>query len=157
MKKMKYSVISIIALAVICFSSCAEAFADSNSRAEKMSNTKINVTVNGVTKTATLADNASARALSELLKKGNVTVHTDDYGGFEKVGAFGDSLPQNNKQLATKPGDIVLYTGNNICFFYNNNSWSYTLLATLDITDVQEIRTFLNAGGGATDVVLSKL
>lgn len=155
MKKIKYSVIGIIALVVVCFSACAEAAATSNSGAEKMSNIKINVTVNGVSKTATLADNASVRALIELLKKGSVTVRTNDYGGFEKVGTWGGSLPQNNKQLSTKPGDIVLYTGNNICFFYNDSSWSYTLLAKLDITDVQEIRTFLNAGGGATDIVLS--
>lgn len=155
MKKLKHSVISVIVFAVMCFSACAEAAATSSSGAEKMSNIKINVTVKGVTKTATLADNASVRALLELLKKGNVTVHTDDYGGFEKVGTWGGSLLQNNKQLSTKPGDIVLYTGNNICFFYNSSSWSYTLLAKLDITDVQEIRTFLNAGGGATDIVLS--
>lgn len=55
----------------------------------------------------------------------NVTVNTDDYGGFEKVGTFGSSLLQNNTQFATKPGD-------------------------------QEIRSFLNAGGGATDIVLSE-
>ena len=85
----------------------------------------------------------------------NVTVKTDDYGGFEKVGTFGARLPTDNFQIDTVPGDIVLYQGNNISFFYDNNGWSYTMLGKLDITDVKEIKTFLAAGKGKTDIILS--
>ena len=117
--------------------------------------TTINVTVNGVTKTATLVDNVATKALLDLLAKGNVTVKTDDYGGFEKVGTFGTRLPTDNSQIDTVPGDIVLYQGNSISFFYDYNGWSYTMLGKLDITDVKEIKTFLAAGKGKTDIILS--
>ena len=117
--------------------------------------TTINVTVNGVTKTTTLVDNVAAKSLLELLSKGNVTVKTDDYGGFEKVGEFGETLPRNDKQINTVPGDIILYLGTNICFYYGTNSWNFTQLGKLDITDVKEIKTFLAAGKGKTDIILS--
>ena len=117
--------------------------------------TTINVTVNGVTKTATLVDNVATKDILELLAKGNIIIKTDDYGGFEKVGTFGTRLPTDNSQIDTVPGDIVLYQGNSISFFYDNNSWSYTMLGKLDSTDVKEIKTFLAAGKGKTDVILS--
>ena len=117
--------------------------------------TTINITVNGVTKTATLVDNVATKALLELLTKGNITVKTDDYREKEKVGTFGTKLPTANSQIDTVPGDIVLYKGNSISFFYDNNGWSYTMLGKLDITDVKEIKTFLAAGKGKTDIVLS--
>lgn len=150
---MKKLILSLIAYAIFSFSACAQSPKSKGN--EPMSSTKINVTVNGVTHTATLADNSSAVALLELLKKGNVTVHTDDYGSFEKVGEFGGTLPQNNKKINTVPGDIILYLGPNICFYYGNNSWNFTQLGKLDITDEKEIREFLNAGKGKTDIVLS--
>ncbi len=59
------------------------------------------------------------------LAKGNVTVKTDDYGGFEKVGTFGTKLPTDNSQIDTVPGDIVLYQGNSISFMI------YVILRTL--------------------------
>ncbi len=102
--------------------------------------TTINVTVNCVTKTAAPVDNVATKALLELLAKGNVTVKTDDHGGFEKVGNFGTRLPTDNSQIDTIPGDIVLYQGNLISFFYDNNGRSYTMLGKLDVTDVKEIR-----------------
>lgn len=122
---------------------------------ETAKNTTINVIVNGVIKTATLVNNVATKALLELLAKGNVTVKIDDYGGFEKVGTFGTRLPTENSQIDTVPDDIVLYQGNSISFFYDNNGWSYTMIGKLDITDVKEIKTFLAAGKGKTDIILS--
>ena len=149
---MKKSLLTILALCFLTFSACAQS---SKPTGEKTMGTTINVTINGVTKTATLVDNVATKALFELLSKGNIIVKTDDYGGFEKVGTFGTRLPTDNSQIDTVPGDIVLYQGNAISFFYDNNSWSYTMLGKLDITDVNEIKTFLAAGKGKTDIVLS--
>lgn len=148
----KKSLLTLLTFCILSFSACAQS---SKSTGEKNMATTINVTVNGVTKTATLVDNVATKALLELLAKGNVTVKTDDYGGFEKVGTFGTRLPTDNSQIDTVPGDIVLYQGNSISFFYDNNGWSYTMLGKLDITDVKEIKTFLAAGKGKTDIVLS--
>ncbi len=82
--------------------------------------------------TATLSDSSSAKAFYELLQKGSLTVRLSDYGGFEKVGSLGRSLARNDRQTATKPGDIMLYQGNQITIFYGNNSWSYSSLGKID-------------------------
>ena len=149
---MKKNILSILVFCILSFSACAQS---SKTTGEKTMTTTINVTINGVTKTATLVDNVATKALLELLAKGNVTVKTDDYGGFEKVGTFGTRLPTANTQIDTVPGDIVLYQGNSISFFYENNGWSYIMLGKLDITDVKEIKSFLAAGKDKTDIILS--
>ena len=90
------------------------------------------VSVGGVTFTASFADNSGAQALKELLAAGPVTISMSDYGGFEKVGSLGQSLPTSNSQTTTQAGDIVLYQGNQIVIFYGSNSWSYTRLGKVD-------------------------
>ena len=77
---------------------------------------------------ATLADNSSAVAFYELLKKGPLTVDMHDYGSFEKVGSLGTSLPRNDSQITTEAGDIILYQGNQITIYYDTNSWNFTRL-----------------------------
>ena len=78
--------------------------------------------------TATLADNSSATAFYELLKKGPLTVKMVDYGNFEKYGPIGTSLPRNDTQITTEAGDIILYQGNQITIYYDTNSWNFTRL-----------------------------
>ena len=78
--------------------------------------------------TATLADNSSATAFYELLKKGPLTVDMHDYGSFEKVGSLGTSLPRNDSQITTEAGDIILYQGNQLTIYYDTNSWNFTRL-----------------------------
>lgn len=73
---------------------------------------------------ATLAENKSAVAFAELLKKGAVTVNMHDYGSFEKVGSLGSLLPRSDTQITTEAGDIILYQGNQITIYYDTNSWS---------------------------------
>lgn len=150
---MKKIFAALLTVFMLIFTVCANS--PSSSTGEKTMETKINVTINGVTKTATLVDNVATRALIELLSKGDVTVKTDDYDDFEKVGTFGSRLPTANSQIDTVPGDIILYMGNNICFYYGNNSWNFTRLGKLDISDVKEIKEFLGAGKGKTEIVLS--
>ena len=85
--------------------------------------------------TAELEKNPGAEAFAELLKEGPVTIQMNDYAGFEKVGSLGKSLPTQNRQTTTQPGDIVLYNGDQIVVFYGSNSWSYTRLARIqDLT-----------------------
>lgn len=88
---------------------------------------------------ATFADSSGAQALKELLAEGDLTIPMSDYGGFEKVGPLGQSLPASNSQITTQAGDIVLYQGNQIVMFYGSNSWSYTQLARInDLTGWEE-------------------
>ncbi len=116
-------------------------------------NQKMKITVNGHTLTATLADNSSARALVELLQQGDVIIHAHDYGGFEKVGDLPQSLPQNNEQITTVPGDIILYVGSSICFYYARNSWNFTRLGKIDNAANLDLKSIY--GNGNVTFVLS--
>ena len=93
---------------------------------------KMNVQIGDYTFTATLEDNRAVDELVEMMEEGPVTLHLDDFSGFEKVGPLGRSLTTSNTQTTTQAGDIVLYNGNNIVRFYGSNSWSDTRLAKID-------------------------
>ena len=95
---MKKTLLTILALCFFTFSACPQS---SKSTGKKTMGTTINVTINGVTKTATLVDNVATKDFLELLSKGNIIIKTDDYGGFEKVGTLGTRLPTDNSQIET--------------------------------------------------------
>ena len=115
--------------------------------------TKVNITIDGRTLVAALADNDATKALAEKLSGGAVTISMTNYGGFEKVGALPWALPSADTRITTKPGDIMLYTGNNMVIFYGENTWSYTPLGVLETTNPAEISEFV--GNGAKQVTLS--
>ena len=118
---------------------------------------KLNIQIdNGTSKhtlTATLNDNSSSRALVELLEKGSITIDMHDYGSFEKVGSLPASLPRNDTQITTEPGDIILYQGNQITFYYDTNSWNFTRLGKIDGVTKAELKKIL--GKGNVTAVLS--
>lgn len=105
--------------------------------------------------TATLEDNPSVTAWKELLAKGPLTVDMSDYGGFEKVGGIGTDLPQTNRQITTRPGDIILYQGSSVTIYYDENTWSFTPLGHIDGVTESELRAVLKAGGGNVSVTFS--
>ena len=90
-------------------------------------------------------DNPSVEALKEFLP---LTVQMSMYGGFEQVGPIGQEIVSCDEQTKTEPGDIVLYSGDQIVIFYGNNSWAYTRLGHVDLS--QEEMAELLAHGDAT-------
>ena len=116
---------------------------------------KMYLTIDGLTKTATLVDNSATQTLVAKLQEESVTVTLNSSGGFEIWGALGFSLPTSNEQVNAQPGDIVLYNGSNICMFYGTNSWSYTRLGKIEGLSESELRTFLKAGESNISVTLS--
>ena len=78
-------------------------------------------------------NNPSTVALKELSKDG-LSVSMRMYGGFEQVGSLGATLPSDDRQLTTQPGDIVLYESSQIVIFYGSNSWSYTKLGHVNLS-----------------------
>ena len=86
------------------------------------------------TLTVKLADNSSAAALQELLKKGDITVDAHDYGNFEN-------------------GDVILYQGDQITVYYDTNSWSFTRLGKIQGVSADELKAIL--GDGDVTMVLS--
>ena len=127
-----------ILMAAICclfFAGCTETGrklppdADDNDSTEI---TEMYLTINSNKLKVTLAKNSSVDALVALLQQGDITYTADDYGDFEKVGSLGHTLPTNNSQITTSPGDVILYSGNQIVLFYGSNSWSYTRLGRIE-------------------------
>lgn len=132
--------------------------ANSSKRAQAqttVSEMKINITIDGKTLPVNLVDNEATRALVAALQKSPINYEADDYGGFEKVGGLGRSLPTSNQQITTEAGDVILYSGNQIVLFYGSNSWSYTRLGRIQYTTLDELKSFLKAGQGRISVVLS--
>ena len=93
-----------------------------------------------------LENNSATQELVKELKKGNVTVNASEYGGFEKVGELGFSLPTSDENIGTNPGDIVLYQGDKISLFYGSHSWSYTKLGKIDNVDSNKLKEVLGSG-----------
>ena len=93
-----------------------------------------------------LENNSATQELMKELKKGNITVNASEYGGFEKVGDLGFSLPTNDENIGTAPGDIVLYQGDKISLFYGSHSWSYTKLGKIDNVDSNKLKEVLGSG-----------
>ena len=113
------------------------------------------ITVNESKAEIILENNISVSALVERLRTGDITYTADDYGGFEKVGALGFSLPRDDAHIQTRPGDVILYQGNQIVLFYGENSWSYTRLGRIEGLSDAQLRAFLHAGEGEIQVTLS--
>ena len=123
-----------------------------NIETEKQEMKTLIITVSGESLEADFADNSSAKALAEALKKSPITYKADDYGGFEKVGDLGKSFPQNNEQISTSAGDIILYQGHNLCIYYGENSWNFTRIAKIPNISKEELLKFL--GDGEIDIKL---
>ena len=157
MKRIGYALWTVVL--VLCLAACSTASHPSPTSTispESKEDTTVDthtfyLTVEGVTFPATFADNQGAEALADLLTDGPLTLSLEDYGGFEKVGSLGQSLPTSNTHITTQSGDIVLYQGKQIVLFYGSNAWSYTRLGQVtDLTGWQEA-----LGHGDVTVTLS--
>lgn len=78
-------------------------------------------------------DSESVKALKELVKDG-LTISMHMYGGFEQVGSLGTSIKSNDERITTSPGDIVLYSSNQVVIFYGSNTWEYTKLGHISMS-----------------------
>lgn len=85
-------------------------------------------------------DNASVKALDNI-KPLEINMHR--YGGFEQVGSIGQSIVSNDERLTAEPGDIVLYSSNQIVIFFGSNTWEYTKLGHINMAD-SELDNLLN-------------
>ena len=141
------------AVLLTCCSSESEVKAENNSTNNM--NQTLYITIGERTLPVTLVDNTATQALVAALAEGTITYEADDYGGFEKVGSLGRSLPTSNEQITTQAGDVILYNGNSIVLFYGSNSWSYTRLGRIQYDSLDQLKTFLKAGQGRISVTLS--
>lgn len=115
----------------------------------------IKITVSGKTLPVKIEDNEATKALVAILSEASITYEAHDYGGFEKVGSLGLTLPANNSKITTQPGDVILYNSNQIVQFYGSNTWSYTRIGKMQYESLDELKSFLKAGEGKISVTLS--
>lgn len=128
---------------------------ENNNNEDIMENNKIKLTVNGRSFTATLEENSSAEALKALLMKGDLQIRMNDYGDMEKVGSLSTTLPRNDRQITTSPGDLILYLGNSFTIYYDVNTWNFTRLGRVDNVTTREEVLALLGGKGEITVTLS--
>ena len=86
-------------------------------------------------------DNESVKDLKKHAKDG-LTIELHQYGDFEQTGSLGFTLVSNDTNMSVGPGDIVLYNSNQICLYYDNNSWSFTKLGHINLSK-SELRELL--------------
>ena len=98
----------------------------------------------------TWEENESVDALAALAAEGPLTIQLSMYGGFEQVGPIGQSIISDDQQTTTQAGDVVLYSGDQIVVFYGSNSWAYTRLGHVDLSQ-KEMEDLLGNG----DVMLT--
>lgn len=89
-------------------------------------------------------DNAAVEELLKKLEEGDITYTAENYGGFEKVGNLGFSLPQSDTQITTVAGDVMLYLGENIVLFYGSNTWAYTKIGKMQGFTDEELKDILS-------------
>ena len=146
---MKHLILLLAAMLLTC---CSE---DINEVKAQSMTQKMYITIDGKTLPVTMVDNTATQTLMAALQDGDITYEAHDYGGFEKVGALGRSLPSSDTQITTQAGDVILYNDNQIVLFYGSNSWSYTRLGHIEYTSQEELESFLKAGQGNITVKLS--
>lgn len=115
---------------------------------------KLDMTISGTTLNVSLEDNVATRALVDRLRQGPLTYTAADYGGFEKVGALGFSLPAVDEYQSAQPGDVMLYCGNQLVLFFGHNEWEYTRIGRLESGSARRLRDFLQAGRGSVAVTI---
>ena len=113
------------------------------------------LTVAGTTLHVEWAENSTVEALKGLLRKtGPITLDMRDYGGFEKGAPLPETLPQNNKQMHTDAGDIILYQGKQFVIYYDVNDWSLTPLGKVTGMSKAELQALLGAGNVTATLAL---
>ncbi len=90
--------------------------------------------------------NSSAEAFFEKIKKEPLTIKMQDYGSFEKVGDLPWELPTNDEKITTQPGDIILYQGNKLTIYYDENTCNFTKIGRIPEVDAKELREVLGTG-----------
>ena len=128
---------------------------DGLNKSEDTMPVEIKITVSGKSLPVKIEDNVATKALVAALREASITYEAHDYGGFEKVGGIGRTLPSGDSQITTQPGDVILYASDQIVLFYGSNSWSYTRIGKIQYGTLDELKSFLQAGKGNISVTLS--
>ena len=98
------------------------------------------------------------QTVQELMVKagiGDVVVQMSMYSDNEQVGLLEKSYTENDEQITTHSGDIVLYSGDKIVVFYGSNSWAYTRLGKMNIPE-GDVTELLSNGDITLKIAIAK-
>ena len=107
----------------------------------------MNITLNGQTFTATLADTPAADALQQQLP---LTLNLHDYNRNEKVGPLPQAPPANDEAVGRiEAGDILLWQGSSLVIFYESfaTPYRYTRLGKID--NVANLKSAVGTGNAS--------
>lgn len=130
-------------------------YEESKKRPSYIEDVNVYLTINDNKLKILLYDNDATRALVSKLEQSDITITADDYGGFEKIGNLGFTLPHNDELITADTGDVMLYQGNSIVLFYGENSWEYTRLGAIVGYSSGLIKEILSASQGKIHITLS--
>ena len=102
------------------------------------------LSIDGTPVTVLWEDNETVSELLTAAQNGAIEVSASRYGGFEQVGSLPQSFSRSDAQMTTQPGDIVLYSGNQLVIFFGSNSWSYTRLGHIEGLSTDELTALLD-------------
>ena len=97
--------------------------------------------------------NAAVDALKKISRKEPLVIKMSMYGGFEQVGQIGQQLPADDKRVTAQPGDIMLYSGDQMVVFYGTNTWEYTRLGKIRDMDTTQLAELMARGDVTVTIV----
>ena len=112
------------------------------------------LTIDGTAVDVQWENNAAVAELYALAQNA-ITVNTSAYGGFEQVGSLPQSFSRSDAQMTTQPGDIVLYSGNQLVVFFGSNSWSYTKLGHISGLSGDDLAALLDKEQSVMELQIS--
>ena len=133
MKSLSKRVVLIIA-SVLLFVSC---FAFNPTEVSAAQKDPLVLQINGEAVDIDWEDNASVDALRKMASRNPITIRMSKYGGFEQFGEIGKTLPSDDHQITTSAGDVVLYDQDQMVIFYGSNTWEYTKLGKINLSEAQ--------------------
>lgn len=110
------------------------------------------LSVNGNELDVLWEDNETVKELLSYTQEKSIVVNTTRYGGFEQVGSLPQGFSRSDVQLTTEPGDIVLYSGDQLVLFFGSNSWSYTKLGHIEGLSQDELSELLGGGAAVIEI-----
>lgn len=110
------------------------------------------LSINGIPLDVQWEDHETVAELLAYVQNETITVHATVYGGFEQVGSLPQNFSRNDMQITSEPGDIVLYSGNQLVVFFGSNSWSYTKLGHIEGLSEQELSKLLDTDSAVIEI-----
>ena len=150
---MKRFIILITTLILMCtLISCGQSTANpatdpsqpTTQEDDELMNKTLSLKIGNIEVDVNWLDNDSVTALKKLAKDG-LTIEMHMYDSFEQVGSLGTSIKSDDTRITTSPGDIVLYSSNQIVIFYDSNTWAYTKLGHINLSK-SELTNLLGDG-----------